>query len=135
MNVPEKADSLNIQQDINGRQNQTIGGMNDDSKAFNNFRDVVLEQNNTYQPVALSTSPFQLPLSTHDFTGRQAELEQIYAALEGAGQSGTVVFSAVAGMAGVGKSALAIYAAHQSDGGAFPRCAAVCELAGRRRKA
>jgi len=59
-------------------------------------------------PVALA----QLPRLVAGFTGREAELAQITALLDPAGTSGAVVVSAVAGLAGVGKTALAIQAAH-----------------------
>ena len=59
-------------------------------------------------PVALA----QLPALVAGFTGREAELAQITALLDPAGLAGTVVVSAVAGLAGVGKTALAVQAAH-----------------------
>ena len=57
----------------------------------------------------------QLPPDIADFTGRLKELARVTALLEQASQAkGTaVVISAVAGMAGVGKSALAIHVAHR----------------------
>ncbi len=92
---------------VEGDGNQPIGSM------YGGLAVNRVEGNIIQQAAARTTSPFQLPYSPSDFTGRQAELNQIYAALKEAGASGTVVISAVAGMAGVGKSALAIYAAHQ----------------------
>ena len=59
-------------------------------------------------PVALA----QLPALAAGFTGRDAELAQITALLDPATAAGPVVVSAVAGLAGVGKTALAIQAAH-----------------------
>jgi tetratricopeptide (TPR) repeat protein len=59
-------------------------------------------------PVALA----QLPALTAGFTGRGAELAQITALLDPAGDAGAMVVSAVAGLAGVGKTALAVQAAH-----------------------
>ncbi|HEV7650297.1 MAG TPA: BTAD domain-containing putative transcriptional regulator [Actinophytocola sp.] len=53
----------------------------------------------------------QLPMDIADFTGREAELSQLYQRIEQA--SGAVVITAVAGMAGVGKTRLAIHAAHE----------------------
>ena len=68
-------------------------------------------------PVALA----QLPALVEGFTGRDAELAQITALLDRGGNTGTVVVSAVAGMAGVGKTALAIQAAHDArQAGWFP---------------
>ena len=59
-------------------------------------------------PVALA----QLPALAAGFTGRRAELAQIAALLDPAGDAGAVVVSAVAGLAGVGKTALAVQAGH-----------------------
>ncbi|HWG25934.1 AfsR/SARP family transcriptional regulator [Actinospica sp.] len=59
-------------------------------------------------------SPRQLPADTRLFTGRQAELDELTSlALNGNPTAGTVVISAINGMGGVGKTALAIHAAHQ----------------------
>ena len=57
----------------------------------------------------------QLPTDTRVFTGRLPELEELLALAARAPQgteSGMVVVSAVDGMAGVGKTALAVHAAH-----------------------
>ena len=60
--------------------------------------------------------PRQLPADTRAFVGREGELEQLEelagAALAGSGP-GTAVISAIDGMGGVGKSALALRAAHR----------------------
>jgi DNA-binding SARP family transcriptional activator/tetratricopeptide (TPR) repeat protein len=61
--------------------------------------------------------PRQLPARARSFTGRQAELGVLSALIERAGQAaqdgGTVVISAIDGMAGIGKTALAVHAAHR----------------------
>src|ERR1700730_5093500 len=59
--------------------------------------------------------PHQLPAAVAEFTGRGAERGQLRA---GVGESGTrggtpVVISAIAGMAGVGKTALALHLVHE----------------------
>jgi tetratricopeptide (TPR) repeat protein/DNA-binding SARP family transcriptional activator len=72
-------------------------------------------------PVAGSASrsaplpvPAQLPPDVHGFTGRRDELDELDRMLIEAGdQSTAVVISAVAGTAGVGKTALAVRWAHQ----------------------
>ncbi|MFE0455866.1 BTAD domain-containing putative transcriptional regulator [Streptomyces sp. NPDC058914] len=65
-------------------------------------------------PVAALGTPAQLPPGITAFTGRHAELDAILAASGGAGQpTGTVVISAIGGMAGVGKTALAVHWAHR----------------------
>ncbi|MGP8000358.1 MAG: tetratricopeptide repeat protein [Streptosporangiaceae bacterium] len=59
-------------------------------------------------PVALA----QLPAPVAGFTGRKAELAEVTSLLDPAAGGGAVVVSAVAGLAGVGKTALTIQAAH-----------------------
>jgi tetratricopeptide (TPR) repeat protein len=59
-------------------------------------------------PVALA----QLPASVAGFTGRDGELAVLSGLLEPAGTTGAVVVSAVAGLAGVGKTTLAVAAGH-----------------------
>jgi tetratricopeptide (TPR) repeat protein len=59
-------------------------------------------------PVALA----QLPPLVTGFTGRAAELAVMTELLDPAGAAGTVVVSAVAGLAGVGKTALAVQAGY-----------------------
>jgi DNA-binding SARP family transcriptional activator/tetratricopeptide (TPR) repeat protein len=57
---------------------------------------------------------YALPPDTDAFTGRGAELERIAAAVTGAGRGGGVVaIRAINGMPGVGKTALAVHAAHR----------------------
>ena len=59
--------------------------------------------------------PHRLPADTRAFTGRHAELARLLelAGRTGDGQGpGTVVISAIDGMAGIGKTALAVHAAH-----------------------
>jgi tetratricopeptide (TPR) repeat protein/transcriptional regulator with XRE-family HTH domain len=62
--------------------------------------------------------PRQLPAAVADFTGRAAELQQLAQVLDaaGAGRPGRVVISVIGGMAGVGKTTLALYWAHQVAG-------------------
>ena len=70
------------------------------------------------EPVA--TVPRQLPAASGHFTGRRGELELIAGlSREADAPGGTVVISAIDGMAGVGKTALAVQAAHRLTGG-FP---------------
>ncbi|MER5866371.1 tetratricopeptide repeat protein [Kitasatospora sp. NPDC002040] len=59
---------------------------------------------------------YQLPADTRLFTGRTQELEQLLALAEQAPEgnaAGMVVISAIDGMGGIGKSALALHAAHR----------------------
>lgn len=58
---------------------------------------------------------FQLPADTRVFTGRAAEVQAVLAAAESAAEGDAVaplVISAIDGMGGAGKSALAVHAAH-----------------------
>ncbi|MCL6731195.1 AfsR/SARP family transcriptional regulator [Streptomyces neyagawaensis] len=62
--------------------------------------------------------PAQLPHDLPTFTGRRAELEEVLALLETAttvpcSAPGTVVISAIGGMAGIGKTTLAVHWAHR----------------------
>lgn len=60
--------------------------------------------------------PRQLPGVVRHFTGRERELEQLAGFLEEPGPGSAVVISAIAGTAGVGKTALAVYwADHVAD--------------------
>ena len=67
-------------------------------------------------PVARASARNQLPVDTRLFTGRERETERLLAlAREAAdgGRGGTVTISAVDGLGGVGKSALAVRIAHR----------------------
>jgi DNA-binding SARP family transcriptional activator len=65
--------------------------------------------------VAAGVPPRQLPAAAGGFTGRCGELTALTEMADGAGGvgGGTVMISAISGMAGVGKTALAVYWAHQ----------------------
>ena len=54
-----------------------------------------------------------LPRDIASFTGRQEELAELVAAAGAAGSGGVVGIHAIGGMAGVGKTALAVHAAHR----------------------
>ncbi|HEY2673598.1 MAG TPA: tetratricopeptide repeat protein, partial [Rugosimonospora sp.] len=61
-------------------------------------------------------APRQLPATTSVFTGRENELAELLALADRASAGdnpGTVVISAIDGMAGIGKTALAIHAGHR----------------------
>jgi DNA-binding SARP family transcriptional activator/tetratricopeptide (TPR) repeat protein len=75
------------------------------------FRDLLTGRTPPVQPAAATTAvpPRQLPAPPPSFAGRAREL----AALEQVRDASTVVICAVDGMAGVGKTALAVQAAHR----------------------
>ncbi|MFC8368231.1 BTAD domain-containing putative transcriptional regulator [Streptomyces sp. NPDC057239] len=61
-----------------------------------------------------ATRPAQLPADLPAFVGRQAELQRIRALLpEDGSPPATLVISAIGGMGGIGKSALAVHWAHE----------------------
>src|SRR5215469_8313570 len=61
---------------------------------------------------AAEVVPRQLPAAPRHFTGRRTELDRLVALAQGdGGLAGTVVISAIDGMAGIGKTALAVHAA------------------------
>jgi DNA-binding SARP family transcriptional activator/Tfp pilus assembly protein PilF len=64
------------------------------------------------EPVRLLV-PAELPPDVGGFTGRDGELAELERVLVGGGASGPVVLTAVQGTGGIGKSALAIHAAHR----------------------
>jgi len=57
--------------------------------------------------------PRQLPAAVSHFTGRAAEIDALTSMLNDASVSGTLVVSALAGTAGVGKTATAVHWAHR----------------------
>ncbi|MFE4701478.1 BTAD domain-containing putative transcriptional regulator [Streptomyces sp. NPDC056738] len=58
--------------------------------------------------------PAQLPADLPTFAGREAELERVRALLPGVGETPTaVVIGAIGGMAGIGKTTLAVHWAHE----------------------
>jgi DNA-binding SARP family transcriptional activator len=69
------------------------------------------------QPWAGAPRPRQLPAAAGHFTGRHGELEWLTGLPDHSdtaiGGGGTVVISAIDGMAGIGKTALAVHAAHR----------------------
>jgi tetratricopeptide (TPR) repeat protein len=60
-----------------------------------------------------------LPRDIASFTGREAEIESILATVRDVGAGGIVDICAIDGMAGIGKTALAVHTAHRLAG-AFP---------------
>jgi tetratricopeptide (TPR) repeat protein len=67
-------------------------------------------------PVGVAAStyvPQQLPAAICGFAGRSVELHKLTALLDEISSAGTMVISAVDGMPGIGKTALAIHWAHQ----------------------
>jgi hypothetical protein len=75
----------------------------------------------TNQATAAPMVLAQLPPLAAGFTGREEELAQVVGLLVPAAGAGAVLVSAVAGLAGVGKTTLAVHAAHAArEAGWFP---------------
>ena len=71
-------------------------------------------------PGVFAAAARALPRDIASFTGRQAELARLLGAIDvRAADGGVVGIHAIGGMAGVGKTAFAVHAAHQLAGG-FP---------------
>ncbi|MEI8412714.1 MULTISPECIES: helix-turn-helix domain-containing protein [unclassified Kribbella] len=65
-------------------------------------------------PVDSLPMPWQLPPAVPDFTGRAAQIDAILSALrDPSGRNGAVGLVTVTGMGGIGKTALAVQAAHK----------------------
>ena len=64
-------------------------------------------------PAAAISLPHQLPLAITDFTGRRQHIDALDRLLGSEADTTAVVISAIAGTAGVGKTALAVHWAHR----------------------
>jgi DNA-binding SARP family transcriptional activator/predicted negative regulator of RcsB-dependent stress response len=91
--------------------------------ALQELERAILRADPALEPVQLAASatldepgspggPCQLPPDIDDFTGREAALAEVRQLLEGE-QATAIVISAIAGKAGVGKTALAVRVAHR----------------------
>ena len=111
---PSRDPISEIQQILKGDRNQVIASLSDNAKAIGNVTgNVTFNENHLHQPLPRQLSLHQLPNDIADFTGRNTELQQITQLLQTSGNRTAVAISAVAGMPGVGKSALAVHVAHQ----------------------
>ncbi|HUA28157.1 MAG TPA: tetratricopeptide repeat protein, partial [Streptosporangiaceae bacterium] len=82
--------------------------------------DVVAASQGTAPGAFAAAATRGLPRDVASFTGRQAELDRLSERLDGLAPGGGVVgICAIGGMAGVGKTTLAVHAAHRLAGG-FP---------------
>jgi hypothetical protein len=70
-------------------------------------------------PRGIAAATRTLPRDIASFTGRELEIEFILAAVAGAAASGVADICAINGMAGIGKTALAVHVAHRLAEG-FP---------------
>jgi tetratricopeptide (TPR) repeat protein len=106
--------------DGSGETRSTIsGGTQGTVLQGRDFRDIHI--GDIVQAAPTPTALSQLPALVAGFTGREAELADITALLDPGSNAGAVVVSAVAGLAGVGKTELAVQAAHAArQAGWFP---------------
>jgi transcriptional regulator with XRE-family HTH domain len=67
-------------------------------------------------PGGIAAATRTLPRDIASFTGREREIESVLAAVTNADAGGVVEICAIDGMAGIGKTALAVHAAHRVSG-------------------
>ncbi|MBR7837295.1 tetratricopeptide repeat protein [Actinospica durhamensis] len=124
------AEALSTFADLRGTLAEELG--TDPGAALQDLHQRILRRDPTLEPDAApapAVSPVrpaaspaapgptrQLPADTRLFTGRREELAEVLAIARGGGPTGaseTVVISAISGMAGIGKSALAVHLGHR----------------------
>ena len=122
MSVPERSDGEMTGPDVSGDHNQIIKSVADNGKVVGPVvGDVTFNETKVEQAREPVTWQFQLK-AVPGFVGRKAELAEIGAVLKGDGRGeGSLPIVAISGMAGVGKSALAIRGAQLAvKAGLFP---------------
>ena len=92
-----------------------LGATGEEQNAFATARDRVEEgrRQRGMRAGGLAAATRTLPHDIASFTGREAELRQLAGAV---GTGGVVGIHAIGGMAGIGKTAFAVHAAHQLAG-------------------
>jgi len=81
------------------------------SAELRELREAVVRRDPALSPPPDPNAPRQLPVDTRTFTGRVAELAELVTAASGAARA--LVISALDGMGGIGKTALAVRTAHR----------------------
>ncbi|ONI84071.1 hypothetical protein ALI144C_15290 [Actinosynnema sp. ALI-1.44] len=128
-----QSDALAVYQEVHHLLGRELGVR--PSPGMRELHQRILAEDPARQPVAVTAGPqpdstavpFQLPADTAHFTGRDdlvSQLLRLWPVHRDGRARGTVVISAVEGMAGVGKTTLAVHAAHRladrfSDGVLF----------------
>jgi len=94
---------------VAGEQQGQAGRVRQDASAERDAFTAARDQIFNLAPEAEKAAPGLLPRDVPDFTGRDGELGRVTALAGG----GSVVVTAIGGTAGVGKTALAVHAAHR----------------------
>jgi tetratricopeptide (TPR) repeat protein len=99
-----------LNHDLTHLQGQRVEGLL--AQLVSQVQDAMAQPETAIRPARLAAAATRtLPRDIASFTGRQRELEQLVEAAAGAG--GVVGIHAIGGMAGVGKTAFAVHAAHR----------------------
>ncbi|WP_344888241.1 AfsR/SARP family transcriptional regulator [Actinomadura meridiana] len=109
-----RAEALQVFHDIRGTLAEELGL--DPGDQLQQLHQQILASDPDLEapPPARAKRVQQLPRDVPDFTGRATELSRLVSALPDEGETGTaVVIRSIDGMAGIGKTALAVHTAHQ----------------------
>ena len=107
----QQARALYMYEDLRQRLDEELGVLPGPDLRAAHAR--VLKQEITAPAENPLRPPFQLPAAPADFTGRRAELDRLIDALTKADDHPGVPVVAISGSPGIGKTVLALYAAHQ----------------------
>jgi DNA-binding SARP family transcriptional activator len=110
----QQARALHVYEDLRRRLDRELGVLPGPDLRAAHAR--VLRQEITAPAGNHRRPPFQLPAAPADFTGRRAELDRLARALTTPGDHPGVPVMAICGPPGIGKTALALCAAHQARG-------------------
>ena len=123
-----------LNDDVTHLQGQRVEGVVD--RLADELLEALARLDGTHAVAAAPMALAQLPPVMAGFTGRDDELAVLAGLLDPAGTAGPVVVSAVAGLAGVGKTTLAVEAGHAAGsraGSAAGCCSSTCTAMTRRR--
>ena len=112
LSVAEQDDGFRVEGETGGRVSSSVPG----AIAIGTFRELASPPSAAPAPVAAIVRPGQLPADIGDFTGREQPVNYLCALLLGndtASGPGAVRVAVVNGAAGLGKTTLAVHAAHQ----------------------
>ena len=111
----QQAAALSVFEQIRQRLNDELGIIPGTELTHAHLRILRGELRSTAAAAATAAGPRQLPPAVAHFTGRAGELATLSRLADQAARgTGTVVISAIGGMAGIGKTALAVHWAHRA---------------------